>query len=51
MMPDSQSGTVAFRSLAAGTGSAKWRPTISCDESPPYGGAPVTIWKSIAPKA
>jgi len=49
MAADSHTGTPAFTAAGAAGGSARCLPTISCDETPSNGGAPVTIWKSTAP--
>ena len=49
MTAESQGGTRSRESVATGTGSCRWRVTISCESSPSNGGAPVSIWNSTTP--
>ena len=49
MAADSQAGTRSRERVATGTGSCRWRVTISCESSPSNGGVPVSIWKRTTP--
>ena len=48
-MAEIQGGTLSRGRVADGTGSRMWRPTISWESVPSYGGAPVSNWNSTAP--